>query len=323
MNDLKENNVVVLKNYFGHIPNGTKGIIIFDYGVGNMVEVEFVDAENNTISIESVFKNELKKKIKNACTYRLNSVSLPYQFTQKTYCNGNSKQNTQTSSIITQVAQGIVWGRQGKRKKDLEEGEKGNGNVLPKTKKKKVEEWIIFFFPYNNFFGVAFATSFFCIQFNFWLIIKIFFLQNTCTIQEYTLSLHYQFTIKTFSAMNDKVIFLFISAICSAIVFLVVDLTMGKSEYSKGIVTEKHYSTSATSVGTSTGVTSNGQSVVSTHVEYMPENFVLFVKDDNKQIFAVTCESNIYHAKNLGDAVQFKIVRSLFTKTVVTVVAIQ
>jgi len=58
-NEIEKNDIVILKNDIGKIKKGTQGTVVYDYGTGDMFEVEFFDDSYNTISVEKIFKDDI------------------------------------------------------------------------------------------------------------------------------------------------------------------------------------------------------------------------------------------------------------------------
>jgi Txe/YoeB family toxin of Txe-Axe toxin-antitoxin module len=76
---IKELDFVELTKELPQIPKGTRGTVVFVYPGGDEVEVEFVDKEGNTISVENVRVEFLKKvrrerKSKNSIKSKVNEV---------------------------------------------------------------------------------------------------------------------------------------------------------------------------------------------------------------------------------------------------------
>jgi hypothetical protein len=58
---LRELDVVELTKELGTMPKGTQGTVVLVYPQGKWVEVEFVDQEGNTVGVESVPVDFLRK----------------------------------------------------------------------------------------------------------------------------------------------------------------------------------------------------------------------------------------------------------------------
>ena len=71
---LKELDVVELTKKLPQIPGGTQGTVVFVYSGGDKVEVEFVDKEGNTLGVERV-SVEFLRKIKEKRKMKKNSKS--------------------------------------------------------------------------------------------------------------------------------------------------------------------------------------------------------------------------------------------------------
>jgi hypothetical protein len=95
--------------------------------------------------------------------------------------------------------------------------------------------------------------------------------------------------------------------------FLLIDGIASKPEPFYGSVIDKHYKAERTSVGTGTAVGSNGSVGVVTTTETDTEEFLIMVKTETGEIVTVKCEPELYYEKQVGQKIDCKAYKGLFT----------
>lgn len=95
--------------------------------------------------------------------------------------------------------------------------------------------------------------------------------------------------------------------------FFLIDGIASKPEPFYGSVIDKHYKAEITSVGTGTAVGSNGSVGVVTTTETDPEEFLIMVKTETGKIVTVKCEPELYYEKQVGQKIDCKAYKGLFT----------
>lgn len=80
-----------------------------------------------------------------------------------------------------------------------------------------------------------------------------------------------------------------------------------------GIVIDKHYKAETNSTGTGYGMTSSGKGAVIVTSEHESEKFLLMVKTENGNVVTVECEPKLYYKKQVGQKIDCKAYKGLFT----------
>jgi hypothetical protein len=105
----------------------------------------------------------------------------------------------------------------------------------------------------------------------------------------------------------------FTLASAAGFLFIILDGLLAKPSHRFGTVVDKHYVAESNRVGVDSGVSSDGQVVTVTTRSIEPEKFMLIVKADYGDVFAIKCQHELYYEKESGDDIQFVIYKGYFT----------
>lgn len=97
------------------------------------------------------------------------------------------------------------------------------------------------------------------------------------------------------------------------IVFVITDSLVLNSEIYNGYVVDKRYQAESNKIGTGVGVSSSGKSAIVITSESEPEKFLIMVKTEDGKISTVKCSPELYYKKEIGDKIQFKANKGMFT----------
>lgn len=115
--------------------------------------------------------------------------------------------------------------------------------------------------------------------------------------------------------MKDlNLLIIFITLLVS---FFIIDVVASNKQGFKGVVIDKHYKSSRTSVGSGVATGANGSSTVVTTVQTEPEEFYLIVRTTNCDIVTVKCSSELYYSKEISQDITCEYYIGLFTGAII------
>lgn len=100
------------------------------------------------------------------------------------------------------------------------------------------------------------------------------------------------------------------AGIASLVLFITLDIALGSTNTVKGIVLDKAFTPSSSSIGT--GVSSSGAIVTTTEDTY--EKWTLILKLEDGSIVSNEADNAVFYSVDSGDAVSVKIRTFYFTK---------
>lgn len=95
--------------------------------------------------------------------------------------------------------------------------------------------------------------------------------------------------------------------------FFLIDGIASRPVPFHGTVIDKHYKAERRSSGIGYGMISSGPSGVIATSEHEGEKFLLMVKTEGGQIVTVECEPRLYYKKQVGQKIDCKAYKGLFT----------
>ena len=103
----------------------------------------------------------------------------------------------------------------------------------------------------------------------------------------------------------EFILFSAIGIIILIIVLSVMDYTLGTDKAMTGIVIDKAYTASSTNTGVGPAVGGNGG--VAVVVTSTPEEYTLFVKQDNGEVSKISVDGNKWLSLKAGDKVNYTV----------------
>jgi len=94
---------------------------------------------------------------------------------------------------------------------------------------------------------------------------------------------------------------------------ILIDAVSMSPELESGTVVGKTYETEKRNTNVETIITGNGgvQPILTTN--HRREKFLLMVKTEENRVVAVECEPELYHIKDIGDRLEYRAYKGLFT----------